>query len=163
MVQKVTTNRFQKIYVSFAFWPPLSASNLYVRKCHVLGSALREITSGEEQQRVFFCVLVLTSLMPRRTDIPLRFSANISTRDATTMTRSKIFQPLSKYLQKKTDCQTFLMYYNFIILQFLWGNISRQQNFPLWINCDTQCFHDFFVLIWFWFNASAAAHKARTC
>ena len=46
---------------------------------------------------VFFSYLLLTSLMPLRTDIPLRFSAKMSTRDATTMTRSKQFQPLSKY------------------------------------------------------------------
>ena len=92
-----------------------------------------------------FCVL-LTSLMPRRTDIPGKlifadtFSANISTRDATTMTRSKIFQPLSKYLQKKTelDQNSRSLQLQTQILQFLWGNIFRQQNLFFMRNCDTQ-------------------------
>ena len=102
MVQKVTTIRFQRFMYPLPFdhFPPL---------CQKMSCSRLNPQGNNKWGRTaeIFCVL-LTSLMPRRTDIPLRFSANISTRDATTMTRSKIFQPLSKYLQKKTELSNVL-------------------------------------------------------
>ena len=40
---------------------------------------------------------LLTSLIPLRTEIPLTLSTERSMRLATTMIRSKMFQPLAKY------------------------------------------------------------------
>lgn len=45
----------------------------------------------------FFLTFFLTKRMPLRTEMPLMFSTERSTREAMTMIKSKIFQPLSKY------------------------------------------------------------------
>ena len=108
---------------------------------------------GKKQQR-FFCVLVLTSLMPRRTDIPLRFSANISTRDATTMTRSKIFQPLSKYLQKKTELSNVLNVLQFHNITISLGQHLQTTKFLIVNKLWHPMFSRLFCFdILFWFNA----------
>ena len=98
--------------------------------------------------------------MPRRTDIPLRFSANISTRDATTMTRSKIFQPLSKYLQKKTELSNVLYSFRRTIIT-LGQHLQTTKSIlyeKLWHPMISRrfCFD-----VWFWFNAGIRRACAR--
>ena len=98
--------------------------------------------------------------MPRRTDIPLRFSANISTRDATTMTRSKIFQPLSKYLQKKTELSNVL--YSFRRTKITLGQHLQTTKSILYEKLWHPMFSRLFCFdVWFWFNAGIRRAGAR--
>ena len=144
-------------------WPPfdfkdlcilclLTTFRLYVRKCHVVGSTLREITSGEEQKRFF--VFYLQVSCPEGLISRWGFRQIYRQEMRQQWRDRKYSSHCQSICNRKLSCQTFFTALDVLQLFTLGQHLQTTKSIlyeKLWHPMFSRlfCFD-----VWFWFNAS---------